>query len=614
MALPAGDYADSTTAGQPVGVVTHSVTGSPILPASDYASEQQYQSKAKLDSVKDKASGTTTQDPGFWSNLWRSGKEAVQDQGTAVSQLASRFSSATGGMGATTQEDSFSSQGQGVVPGQSPGATVQQSGQNLTASQAAQQQVEQQRAAGPQPSGFLGKAGALVGSAAPNLAEAALVPGSGVTGAALQGAVGGALTPTTTKQPGVAGNVGTGAAGGAAFGLAGKLLGSAGFTNMLSDRANALVDYLDAQGVPMDLAQRTGSKFAGTLKNMVQDSPFTHKLDEDQQAAFTANVMQRMGGQETLATPDALGRESLRISNAKNALMANQPPVALDPQFLTDLSRVNTTNIPNRSTATLIDNKINDIFDAGTRVPNQPQLNMQQLQNAKMDLDNWVLGTDPVLKDAGSRIQTALDNLLERQSNQDTLPQIQELNRQTRVLMTAAKAATPEGDIPPNKFWSAAGPNGRGWRTAKTDLTGDQDTAELQRAGAAILGKNTPQSGTIPRYMAQHAGGSIAGAALGGVAGYEAGGKDGAMTGAWGAGLGGAFGSAVAGRAAQALIEPNMARFLSRAATVSSATRKVMQNTGAKIGGAAGASSVANGPFVPGGINTPSPTADDAND
>lgn len=607
MPLPAEAFDDSTAPGNPVGVVNHSVTGSPILPASAFVAEDRYQAKTQLEKVKTVAQGTGTQDSGFWSNLWRSGKAAVEDQGTAVKQLADRYAQATGGAGSGLDT---SMTAPGINPSQSNQATAQQAGSALQASQAQQQQVEQARAAGPQPSGFAGHAGSIIGGVAPSLAEAAVVPGGPIAGGVLQGALGGALTPTTTNQPSMGKNVGISAAAGGVLGGVGKAVGSLGFTNMLTDRANALVDYLDAKGVPMDLAQRTGSKFAGTLKNMVQDSPFTHKLDADQAASFTQNVMQRMGGAETQATPDALGRESLRISNAKDAIQRNMGPVPLDTQGLHELASIQggTSDIPNESTRNMINKKVNDIFDSATMQPSgQLFFNSAKLNNAKMDLDNWVLGDDSILKNAGSQIQTALDGVVSRNAPPGTKPAIDELNRQTRVFLQAAKAATPDGNIPPGKFWTATTPNGRGFRTAKTDLTGDQNTAELARSGQEILNKNTPNSGTVPRAMAQKLGANLAGAAVGGGVGYEAGGKQGAWTGALGAGLGGALGSAFAGRAAQSLIEPSMARFLARAATMSQGRRAVAQ----KVGGRVGASFR---PFVPGGLNTPSQTAQDPDD
>lgn len=606
MPLPAEAFDDSTAPGNPVGVVNHSVTGSPILPASAFAAEDRYQAKTQLEKVKTVAQGTGTQDPGFWSNLWRSGKAAVEDQGTAVKQLADRYAQATGGAGSDLDTGMTAP---GINPSQSNQATVQQAGSALQASQAQQQQVEQARAAGPQPSGFAGHAGSIIGGVTPSIAEAVVVPGGPIAGGVLQGALGGALTPTTTSQPSMGKNVGISAAAGGVLGGVGKAVGSLGFTNMLTDRANALVDYLDAKGVPMDLAQRTGSKFAGTLKNMVQDSPFTHKLDSDQAASFTQNVMQRMGGAETQATPDALGRESLRISNAKDAIQRNMGPVQLDTQGLHELASIQggTSDIPNESTRNMINKKVNDIFDSATMQNGQYVFNSAKLNNAKMDLDNWVLGDDSILKNAGAQIQTALDGVLARNAPQGTKPAIDELNRQTRVFLQAAKAANPDGNIPPNKFWTATTPNGRGFRTMKTDLTGDQNTAELARAGQAVLPQGTPQSGTIPRGMAQRAGAAAAGAVLGGGVGYETGGKNGAWYGALGSGLGSLAGGALAGRAAQSLIEPNMARFLARAATMSQGRRAVAQ----KVGGRVGASF---GPFVPGGLNTPSQTAQDPDD
>lgn len=608
MALPSSDYDDSTSPGQVPNVVVHSVTGSPILPASDFVDSDRLDAANQLKKVKQTTQGTGAQDPEFWSNLWRSAKNSVSDQGMAIKQIAARYAQATGGAGSDL-DTSMQGSG-GIVPGQAPAATAAQSGQNLQALQAQQQQVQTQRAAGPQPSGFSGNAGALIGSVAPAAAESLAIPGSGIAGAAIQGAVGGALTPTSTSSPSMRGNVGVGAAAGGTLGALGKGLASVGFTNMLSDRANALVDYLDAKGVPMDLAQRTGSRFAGTLKNMVQDNPFTHKLDQDQQASFVENIMQRMGGNEELATPEALGRESTRILNEKNTVMQSYGPVRVDPQFLQDLASVNTRDITNPGTATMIDNKINDVFDAATKnigTGGNAELNATQLNNTKMDLDNWILGKDPLLKDAGSKIQSALDNLVDRNAPPGIRPQIQELNRQTRVLMMAAKAADAEGNITPSKFWSASNPNGKNWRTAKTDLTGDQDTSELARAGQAVLSKNTPNSGTVPRYMSQQVGQNLAGAALGGYAGYESGGKHGMEAGALGAGLGGALGSFAAGKAAQAVIEPNMARFLAKAATVGAGTRATMQKVGSKLGGAVGTSF---GPFVSQGLNLPSPTAE----
>lgn len=604
------------------------------------APETQVVQKAKISGAPAPAP-----DQSFGANFAEGAKEKVKDLVRGVMMHMQSLASVGGGkflsdpMTGETQVSSAAPDLTSQITGGTTAsglptdqAAMASAGADLTQTQAAQATANQKNA------GLRNTWGGILGGMAPSAIAAAGAPSSILGQAAMGAAVGSADPNEGAALGGASSALGAGV---------GKVIGKLAPTITNNARMQQLVEYLKSKGITPDLAQQLGSKWAQTVKNITVDSPFTSGgAAKENTAKFTKAVMSRVGSPSAEdASPEELGSAMTRIGNQFDTVTANTDALMTRDHLngLAGVMKDAENNLADPNAIATIRKRITDILnvakrqsvDIGEREPgapivtpspdivqggppatlgtavgpassggigqslpfgenptvgappsgdDTPFITGKQFSNIKKWMDKWVLGPNPDLKDYGGQIQQVLNDALRDSSDPKYIDLLDKTNRQYRVLLQTAKSVGPDGQVQPSAF-SRTVATAKNWRQAKTNVTGDQDTAELARAGGAVL-KDTPNSGTARRYILQRLAASGAGAGLGaGIGGYE-GGEKGALH---GAAIGAAGGAGIGVLAHAATYNPTVINMITKMA-ISPAKKAQLIQSLTKGGGIAGAS------------------------
>lgn len=361
-------------------------------------------------------------------------------------------------------------------------------------------------------------------------------PGALMGGGGLLGRIGGnVLAPAIGSE--TAGQLAEGTKGEGAARLAGAMAGAltpsglSRFATPLPANAarQASVDTLRREGVDMTAGQTTGRKGLQYFESEMGGGKAADLMTR-QGEQFTSAALKRAGVSANRATPevvdDAFKQVGQRFDN-----LASQYNVPPDPMLT--------------STAKAAENAYNSVVSPSNRAPivskiaddiaNSPGLTGAQYKDLRSRVSEMTRSSsDPEIKKAMGKIQTALDDAMERSianSNPSDVGAWKEVRGQYRNLIAVEKAATGAGEnaaqgiISPSALRNAVVGQGR-----RAYARGQGDFAELARAGEAVL-KPLPQSGTAPRLRAQGLLQGI-GAAGGASAGGQQGGFEGALLGA----------------------------------------------------------------------------------
>lgn len=391
-----------------------------------------------------------------------------------------------------------------------------ESGQTVHNSAAAQNEAdlaEQGRLDAPLNASTAGKAGNMAGSAA----IASAVPGSGLAAAAGGGALAGATMPG--DEGGLKGAA-IGAAGGAAGYGVGSVLGAAGsrllnpLGRVLSAQKQAAVDFLKSNGIDLDLAQQTGSRIAKTIGNAAEDNPVLGptKFGDTQRSQFTNAVLRQMGidgATDASAPVMSQGRQALK--NTYNAVAARTSiSVDLTKPFsdplLSDLNAISNQakRVLTPDNYSVVSTQLKNIVNAVKQ--GAGRIGGEQYQNIQSELGQ-------VAADGGKgnfipMIRQALTRAVQRANPQDAAL-IAETN-QRYAAMKAIQGAIDEHDqVSPSMLFNSLD------RVKNQNATvfGDgpnQQLVQLAQAGKLIMGRGTPNSGTIQRGLGQLAVGAVA--------------------------------------------------------------------------------------------------------
>lgn len=575
--LPQADFGD------PADTQTNIVKAPPgtvqDLPAGDFVAADIADAHAKA-----KALPKTNRDEGFWSNAETGLKNFASDTAMAAKQMGQRYAAATGGMGSSLDTSNLGSSQQSMVPGVAPAAVVAQANSNLTNLNAQQSAVAAQRkASGPQT--FAGEAGRAVGYGTGALGAGALIPGEGLVASVATGLGLGAATPTDTEHPSALANTASGAAGGAVgFGMAkaaGRL--ASPVTNRLTPMANAWVDYLKAHGVPLDLAQQTGSNVAGFMKRLVQDHPLLNQpLKAEQSDAFTKAALEVSGTKgETAATPDVMQSTRGRISNDIKGVVDNIPAIPLADKgspVLTDLAEISDkvkAYVPDPAQAQTINNSIDMILKAADGSGN---INALQYQNLRQSLADTAKGAAPAVQDHLNTMIDSLDEAVQKVIPKEDFDKFMNSRDQWKAMNQIAKSIGSDNKIAPAKLFGTM--STRTNQSQRVFGQGDQKLVQLAQAGVNVLGKAEPNSFTTKRALGYAMTSSLGAAVGGGDATLEGGDKTtGALAGA-------AAGFALPYAARSIVFNPKVANWLAQRATP--ASEGFLQRAAKKAGGETG--------------------------
>jgi hypothetical protein len=360
-----------------------------------------------------------------------------------------------------------------------------------------------------------------------------LVPGGGATGltGAAQAAGQGALQ-TTLTQPVTDPNeafftkkleqAGWGAAGGAAGNALLKLPAAIAepVKNTLGKIGNDAVATLRNAGVPLDVAQATGSAFWTRAKAMLSDNPFTAGAENTfaatQKEAFNKAIAKTMGEDAKNITPQVIQNAKDRLGNIYDDI-ASRNSIHYD-----DVLQKNLNDIRNQAELVLNDSQFNVIKKQIENIDSKASsagggINGEQYQAIKQVLDKLSKSEDKTVAEYAREIKESLLDGLSRTAkysgNEADVVALKQANREYGNMKKIEDVVlkNPEGNVSPSLLMNSLSTKGKRYSFYQD---GPQ-LANLASAGKLILENKTPNSGTVARIMAQAAPGVVVGGLYG---------------------------------------------------------------------------------------------------
>ena len=288
------------------------------------------------------------------------------------------------------------------------------------------------------------------------------------------------------------------------------------FQNQLSKISNENVKILRDAGVPVDVAQATGSQFLNRTKAALSDNPFTAGKEAEfiatQQSAYNKAIAKTMGEDATAITPDI-------ISNAKNRLgsiyddLYNKYGAKISGQVYQDLASVRDDALKTlpASEQNIVKNIVDDIINKASE--NRSVLTGQQFQAQKKLLDRLIAQNSNVSIYSQDLKEVLLSGLKNSIKNPDDIALLKKTNTQYGNMKKIEDVVlkNEQGNISPSLLSNSLATKAK--RNAL--YAEDNELAKLARAGKDILQSKVPNSGTIARLSAQAAPALVGGAVYG---------------------------------------------------------------------------------------------------
>jgi len=347
-----------------------------------------------------------------------------------------------------------------------------------------------------------------------------LIPGGTATGmmGLAQGAGQGALsnvltTPVTDEnkafltaklEQAFAGGVG-GAAGTAIARAPGAL--AEPFKKTLGSAEQKAVDFLRASGVPVDVAQATGSEFLKRTKAASFDNPHTAGKAIDfadmQKAAYNKAVAKTMGEDAIAITPDVLQTAKTRLGNNYDDI-ALRNSIHLDDQLTKNLSSIRSEaeQILNPEQFNIVQKQINNIIQKAEEQGGG--LHGEQYQSIKKVLDKLSGGRDT---DVGAYARELKETLLDgltrtakATGNEADVKLLKETNRQYSNMKKIEDVVLKNefGNVSPSLLNTSLATKSKRYSFYQDD----PELANLARAGKMVLEQKLPNSGSVARLLA----------------------------------------------------------------------------------------------------------------
>jgi hypothetical protein len=353
--------------------------------------------------------------------------------------------------------------------------------------------------------GMAGNIGAGILSALPT----AMIPGANaVVGGGAIGAALGALNPVAEGESRL-NNVALGGAGGAAGSALAKALGRT--TNpvqsQLTPELQALARKAEGMGIPLDAADKTGSRPLKVIRSVLESLPLTADkqgaITEAKRMAFNRAALANVGESADKATPEVLNAARQRIGGEFNRLTSNKS-ITLGQDFLDTLVKVEGAVTPFSSPA------IRTAVDNGMEVAVQSPLSGSTYQKIRSVLggasSDAFKGSNSELGQALKSIRGGLDDAAAQSMSGQEQAAWKAANNQWQNLKVLEKAAAPvsadavAGNVSPAKLAQAlmsVDKQGSIYGT-RGDTMGD-----LARVGQAFVKEQIPNSGTAERTFWQ---------------------------------------------------------------------------------------------------------------
>jgi hypothetical protein len=307
-----------------------------------------------------------------------------------------------------------------------------------------------------------------------------------------------------------------GGAAGAAGSVAGKVAGwvAQPIKKALSAAQQNAVDVLTQRGVPLDLAQQSGSRVAQTLKNIIADNPIIgpSAFPEEQGNSFNRAALRTMG----IADPSVTAADDSTLSAGKKQItdtldaIGNRTKIKYDTQLetqLADIEREAPGQIPDSDLGPIRTNLNNILRGAAS---NNGEIPGDLYQKVRSNLG--ALSKDPKVAPVAGEIQDAIHAAFVRSTAPEDQEALAEATRQYRAMKQIEGAVDPAtGNISPGTLINRINTSAN--RNQSLYGKGDQSLVELAKAAKLTLGARNPDSGTARRLAGMAAMGAVAGGA-----------------------------------------------------------------------------------------------------
>lgn len=351
--------------------------------------------------------------------------------------------------------------------------------------------------------GFAGNMTGEVLKAIPTM----LIPGAGeVKGAALIGGALGALQPTSEDESKLF-NIGAGGALGGAGQAVAKGIGKIAqpFETFLSETGQKAVKILEDHGIPLDAAQKTGSKFLDTIKAHLSDNPVTTDAQAvfkaTQQKAYNKAISKTMGEESEAITPDVLAKAKERLGNNYDEIASrNNIDIKHLNKPINNLY-IEAKKVLNPTQLNTLDKNILDIVNKAKA--NKGSLDFEQYKNVKKTLDRLSSSQEIDLanyaRDLKDILKQGLTKSAEANGNKADVELLKETNKQYGNMKKIEDIVlnNPEGDISPAKLLNSLSTKNK----RNAFFAEDKTLADLATAGKHILTDKVPNSGTTKRIL-----------------------------------------------------------------------------------------------------------------
>lgn len=368
-------------------------------------------------------------------------------------------------------------------------------GNKAKADEIGQQVANERETEAPLLADKAGATGNFAGSVAPLLAGP-----EGFAAGALFNAGAGALQPVAEGDSRLMNTIG-GAAGSAVGSGISKGLGLVAqpVKNALTDTGKAAVQKLINAGVPLDVAQRTGSEFLQRIKSGLSSLPVTAGWVKDsaaeQKRAFTVAALKSIGADGERASPEVMSQAKSDIGDVFNE--SAKRGAHYDSQLENDLQQVQSTlqrTVPTSNHGP-INTQINDILDSAAK--NDGKIDGSVLQRVHSDLGSLTKNSD--VGGVASQMRSALVSAQARASTPEEAAALTKARTQYRNLKQIEPSIREE-EISPRLL--AGVQRQKANRSQSIYGTGDQDLPDLAKAGASVLHETLGDSGTAGRHSA----------------------------------------------------------------------------------------------------------------
>ena len=279
------------------------------------------------------------------------------------------------------------------------------------------------------------------------------------------------------------------------------------FKKALGSSEQPAVNTLRNAGVPIDVAQATGSEFLKRTKAASFDNPFTAGKAIDfadmQKAAYNKAIAKTMGEDASAITPSVLQAAKTRLGNTYDDI-ALRNTIHVDNQFTKNLDNIRSEaeQILNPEQFNIVQKQINNIMQKAEEQGGG--LHGEQYQSIKKVLDKLSGGRDT---DVGSYARELKETLLDgltrtakATGNEADVKLLKETNRQYSNMKKIEDVVLkdPQGNVSPSLLNNSLATKGKRYSFYQDD----PELANLASAGKLVLEQKLPNSGTMARMLA----------------------------------------------------------------------------------------------------------------